>query len=69
VPAHCTGLTILDYRKRKTLTLKDTESHKIDSLLAADYFSKGHYDLRLVIANANGAGRVEKKARQGGMAE
>jgi len=39
------------------------------SLLAAGSFSEGHSDERLVIANANGVGRVEKKARQGGMAE
>ena len=38
------------------------------SLLAAGFFSKGLYDERLVIANANGVGRVEKKARQSGMA-
>ena len=38
-------------------------------LLAASFFSKGHYDERLVIANANRVGRVEKRARQGGMAE
>ena len=30
------------------------------SLLAAGFFSKGHKDERLVIANANGVGRVEK---------
>ena len=38
-------------------------------LLAAGFFSKGHKDERLVIANANGVGRVERKAGQGGMAE
>ena len=42
-------------------------------LLAAGFFSsKGHWDEHLVIANANwryGVGCVEKKARQGGMAE
>ena len=35
------------------------------SLLAAGFFSKGHQ----VIANANGVGREENKATQGGMAE
>ena len=38
------------------------------SLLAAGFFFKGHQDECLVIANANGVGYVEKKARQGGMA-
>ena len=33
----------------------------------AFFFSKGRWDERLVIANANDVGRVEKKARQGGM--
>ena len=33
------------------------------SLLAAGFFSKSHEDKRLVIANANGVGRVEKKAK------
>ena len=40
-----------------------------NSLLAAGFFSKGHYDQRLVIANANGVGREEKKAKQDGMTE
>ena len=35
-----------------------------NNLLAASFFGE-----RLVIANANGVGRVEKKARLGGMAE
>ena len=55
--------------KYRVLWFACSDHMHVFSLLAAGFFSKGHWHKCLVIANANsGIGRVEKKARQGGMA-
>ena len=46
-----------DRDRSVSAVVRHHESHSITSLLAAGFFSKGHLDERLVIANANCVGR------------